>query len=193
MQPRVPARGPFSSRNVDRHLSLLDQGITSVARFAAIVLFARALTPPAFDVVALAISVTYIAIGFSRAAFALPFAAFCSTSEKLEVDGAAWFAFGLVLVAISAAVPLAFAGIAFAFLPHWVFETAVYCALLCPLVLFYEFSRRWLFQWQALRSVLAQLVLFSALTAGGLAAFWFVFQLRWVQPSLSAERVVLPR
>src|ERR1044071_2176783 len=87
--------------NPTRYLSLVDQGMVALCRFAAIVVFARLLSPDEFGAIALAMSIAILFVGFARATFSLPFAAFCSDHRRLAEDGSKWFTFILFLVAIS--------------------------------------------------------------------------------------------
>lgn len=163
--------------NPDRYLSIIDQGMVAVCRFAAVVIFARLLSHDEFGIVSLAISVSILFVGFARASFTLPFAAFCADRKELAEGGARWFAFILFLV-VMAFILSSLAGLLLYAVgsPSWVVRTAVYSAILGPATLLYEMSRRWLLQLQRYRSLIVQGVLCTAVS---IISFLGVFVLRY--------------
>jgi succinoglycan exporter len=164
----------------DRYLSLADQGLVAICRFVAIVVFARLLSAEEFGAIALAISIAYLFVGFARATFALPFAAFCSERQQLADHGSKWFAFGLLLVAVATVFLAATAAAIDAIgSPTWLVHSAVYSAVLTPAMLAYELSRRWLFQWERYRSSVRQGLVCTAASAIGFTIVW-IFPLPWV-------------
>jgi O-antigen/teichoic acid export membrane protein len=166
--------------NPDRYLSLVDQGLVALCRFVAIVVFARALSHDEFGVVSLAISISILFVGFARASFTLPFAAFCADHRQLTDDGARWFAFSLFLVAISVVLPLVAAMLLFVGGgPAWLMHTAIYSVALAPATLLYEMSRRWLFQLHRYRSLILQGVVCAAVSVLGFGGVW-VLRHTWV-------------
>jgi PST family polysaccharide transporter len=161
--------------NPGRYLSLIDQGMVALCRFAAIIIFARLLSPHQFGAIALAMSVAILFVGFVRATFTLPFAAFCADRRQVADDGAKWFAFSLFLVMAALVLPLAVALLLNVLeSPAWLIHTAVYSAALSPTTALYEVSRRWLFQLERYRSLLLQGVIcgiVSAISFGVVFAF----------------------
>jgi O-antigen/teichoic acid export membrane protein len=122
-------------------------------------------------------SVAILFVGFARASFTLPFAAFCSDHVQLADDGAKWLAFSLFLVTISLVLPLAVALPLYAFkAPNWLLHTAIYSAILSPTTLLYEMSRRWLFQLHRYRSLIVQGTICVVVS---ILSFWAVYFIRF--------------
>jgi O-antigen/teichoic acid export membrane protein len=174
-----PLRNVIRS-NPGRYLSLVDQGMVAICRFAAIVIFARLLSPDEFGAIVLAMSVAILFFGFARATFTLPFAAFCSDHGRMAADSAKWFTFSLFLIAIAFILPAAVAALLYAAdSPSWLTHTAVYSAVLSPATMLYETARRWLFQLERYRSLLLQGVVCGVVSAISFLCV-FAFPFPWV-------------
>jgi O-antigen/teichoic acid export membrane protein len=163
-----------------RYLILIDQGVLAVCRFAAIVIFARLLSTEEFGAIAVAISVAYLCVGFARATFALPFAAFCSDHNKMAEGAHQWLAFGLFLIAPAAAL-LTCAALLLQALdsPSWAKDAAAYSAMLSPMTLAYEISHRWLFQAEHYRAMLLQVLTWAVASVIGFLVF-IALPLPWI-------------
>jgi O-antigen/teichoic acid export membrane protein len=125
-------------------------------------------------------SIAILFVGFARATFTLPFAAFCADRRQVAEDGAKWFAFSLFLVVTALVLPLAVALLLGTFnSPVWLMHAVIYSAALSPTTMLYEVSRRWLFQLERYRSLLLQGVICGVVSAIGFGAI-FVFPYPWM-------------
>jgi O-antigen/teichoic acid export membrane protein len=165
--------------------AIVDQGALALCRFLLIVGFARLLPADDFGVVTLVISAAYFLAYVQRALIALPFVTSCATIAGLRSSGSDWFWFSTALAILTAALCAVITAILLASnAPEWAVRFVGVFAIAGPACWFYEFSRRWLFQWRSSGIAIAQASGFSVSAAVTFAFFA-------LSPSLARASVVL--
>jgi O-antigen/teichoic acid export membrane protein len=147
-----------------RFIGLIDQGLLAAFRFASLILFARVLSKDAFGVISLVAFTTYFLVSVQRALVAIPFIRACATRDELLSKGSNFFWLSVTLACFCG---LAFMVASSAFwlisAPSWLIQTTAVLVIAGPSVWFYEFTRRWLYQWMTFRSILFQVIALSTL------------------------------
>ena len=131
----------------DRMVGLIDQGLQASVKFVAILVFARWLTQEDFGIFALATASSFLLVGVQYAIVVLPFIVSCPTAKIAEENRGHWFWLHLMLVAVAVAC----LGVILTVLTlidsaAWLQDTAKFTLVLAPLLLNYQFSRRYFYQ-----------------------------------------------
>lgn len=156
----------------DRPIAILDQGLLAVSRFVLLVAFARILPKEDFGAVGLAVTLSYLAIGFCRAVVAIPFVVSSATPDLIRYNAPRWFLLNLLVSGALSLLLLAAAAILIGFDGQkWIGSAVLWSAVLCPCAMIYEFIRRWMIQIANTRINLAQVAVFNLTTICGLVAF----------------------
>ena len=154
----------------DRPIALVDQGLLAVARFAAMLVFGRIFPADVFGTLALAVTLSYISVGFNRSLVVLPFVFDSCSEEKTKSNGPVWLAgtliVALVLIALLVTLGLALKG---SDRWGWIGSAFLWSAVLCPLANIYEFIRRWIIQKRDAKTSILQVVTFNGFTFALLA------------------------
>lgn len=164
---------------VARFYSMVDQGASGLANIVALAILGRALPVEQFGVIGMMIGLHYFVAGFHRSAIVLPYLTVHHadpTSAEMHAENSAWWWIATA-GALAVSLLLAVAGlVVFLMAPvfpalRWLAAPLVLAAIVTPVMLSAEFTRRWLFKIDRADLVAAfSLVYFCVLTGAAIAA-----------------------
>lgn len=153
----------------------------AITRLGGLLIFARIMSIEHFGALALIVSISYILNNAQRSLVILPFIVSCRNSEEVERDGADWFWIDLVVSALVFVGLMAAWGLALALdCPEWLDYALLYSAIGAPQLMAFTFLRRWAYQQQKHKFVLAMVIAYVVAFAIGTAFSWQMRHVTWL-------------
>ncbi len=175
----------------DRAVALVDQGLLAITRFIAMVVFARTFQQDVFGEIALAVTMSYVAVGLNRAIVVLPFVFESGSFELAKKNSPKWMTGTLIVAFVFTSLLLLSAWLFYQNqTTYWLGNAAIWSSFLCPSAIIYEYVRRQVIQERNIKLSIAQVLTFNILTMTLLPSAYYFASVPLAIASFSVPYIV---